>query len=545
MKQTTHKKNMEAYAVFEGGGVKGAALAGALGAARDNGIKFVGYGGASAGSIVAFLATIGYTPEELLKILLKYQLTDFLEDSTGDKLNKPKLWVSDFGKNKFKQAGMFISPFLYLLCSSRFREIHETLKYSMNNNGIYKTTNLEQILWKLLSEKFPEHNFCNKECPNDEYCEKKKVSFQDLYELTKIELKVIVSDVNSGQAIIFGHDNAETKDLCVISAICASSSYPIVFEPNATLSKNRLLVDGGLSCNLPSFIFNDKNHNKLPLYAFDLYKDSENGLTTYNKKNLLTFGWSLISTSLEASNAILSSIIDAIPVKVRVPNCIDTLDFNIKKIAILEMYETGKQSANESFRNDPLTSKAQLSQSSTALARALYGSDLYLNILDSILNISKLDGVVVRSWLYTSVTNDDSEIVAICWKGSEGSKFFQNEYVFGKMDSSDAYECWRTQRPVISAISKYNEGFSREHTRVCLPIFDKHYIVDISENRAQIPKKMIAVLVLEMNQSRDVCFWLNERGDALSDEFSTVIRNWLTITSKLMVSKETQYEFTS
>ncbi|WP_434139509.1 patatin-like phospholipase family protein [Photobacterium leiognathi] len=84
---------MEAYAVFEGGGVKGAALAGALAAAKENNIDFVGYGGASAGSIVAFLATIGYSPEELLRALLKYQLTDYLEDLTGEKLTTPKKWI--------------------------------------------------------------------------------------------------------------------------------------------------------------------------------------------------------------------------------------------------------------------------------------------------------------------------------------------------------------------------------------------------------------------------------------------------------------------
>lgn len=37
---------MESYAVFEGGGVKGLAFAGALKAAEEASIKFVGYGGA-------------------------------------------------------------------------------------------------------------------------------------------------------------------------------------------------------------------------------------------------------------------------------------------------------------------------------------------------------------------------------------------------------------------------------------------------------------------------------------------------------------------
>ena len=60
---------MKAYAVFDGGGVKGAALAGALTAAEQEKIEFQGYGGTSAGSIVALLASIGYTGKEILNRL--------------------------------------------------------------------------------------------------------------------------------------------------------------------------------------------------------------------------------------------------------------------------------------------------------------------------------------------------------------------------------------------------------------------------------------------------------------------------------------------
>jgi predicted acylesterase/phospholipase RssA len=56
---------MRAFAILDGGGVKGAALAGALKAAQDRGIEFAGYGGTSAGSIVALLACAGYTGAEL------------------------------------------------------------------------------------------------------------------------------------------------------------------------------------------------------------------------------------------------------------------------------------------------------------------------------------------------------------------------------------------------------------------------------------------------------------------------------------------------
>ncbi|WP_394223487.1 patatin-like phospholipase family protein [Alteromonas gracilis] len=48
---------MKAYGVFEGGGVKGVALAGAYKAALENDVDFIGFGGTSAGAIVALLAS--------------------------------------------------------------------------------------------------------------------------------------------------------------------------------------------------------------------------------------------------------------------------------------------------------------------------------------------------------------------------------------------------------------------------------------------------------------------------------------------------------
>ena len=83
------------------------------------------------------------------------------------------------------------------------------------------------------------------------------------------------------------------------------------------------------------------------------------------------------------------------------------------------MYETGKDSADASFKNDVVTKKALVAGSnSTKLARALYGTSLYMPILESIVNLSVLESTEkVRAWLYTSVTNNDSGncFVLLAW----------------------------------------------------------------------------------------------------------------------------------
>jgi NTE family protein len=61
---------MKAYGIFDGGGVKGAALAGCLAAAKDHDVDFIGYGGTSASSIVACLAAVGYKGAEIRDLMV-------------------------------------------------------------------------------------------------------------------------------------------------------------------------------------------------------------------------------------------------------------------------------------------------------------------------------------------------------------------------------------------------------------------------------------------------------------------------------------------
>ncbi len=69
----------QANGVFEGGGVKGIGLVGALQRAEEYGVEFVAVGGTSAGSIVAALYAAGYTAAEMKTILMELDFTDLLD----------------------------------------------------------------------------------------------------------------------------------------------------------------------------------------------------------------------------------------------------------------------------------------------------------------------------------------------------------------------------------------------------------------------------------------------------------------------------------
>jgi len=73
---------MYRYGIFQGGGVKGIALVGALEAVENKKINFEGVGGASAGAIVAALYASGYTTSEM-KLIFENIDFETLLDSSG------------------------------------------------------------------------------------------------------------------------------------------------------------------------------------------------------------------------------------------------------------------------------------------------------------------------------------------------------------------------------------------------------------------------------------------------------------------------------
>ena len=111
---------MKLNAVFEGGGVKGIGLVGALSRVEETGAVFSGLGGTSAGSMVAALCAAGYTAAEMKKVFFDLDFRTLLDPSW------PK-WY-DLWKHK----------------------------------GIYKGERFYEWLYKLLDEKgvLVQHDFC-------------------------------------------------------------------------------------------------------------------------------------------------------------------------------------------------------------------------------------------------------------------------------------------------------------------------------------------------------------------------------------------------
>ena len=84
--------------VFEGGGVKGLAYAGALEVLDQGGVlkDIIRVGGSSAGGITAGLLAVGFTPAEMKQVLEKTDFKSFMDDDWGVVRDTNRL-LKDFG----------------------------------------------------------------------------------------------------------------------------------------------------------------------------------------------------------------------------------------------------------------------------------------------------------------------------------------------------------------------------------------------------------------------------------------------------------------
>ena len=257
----------KADAVFEGGGVKGIALAGAIAAAEKLGVQWQRVAGTSAGAITACLLAAGYTGEELIPILAEEMKFDEFMDT-------------DFVDN---------IPFLGKIASALFEK------------GIYEGDYFEDWMAEKLKAKDVE-------------------TFGDLMDENGVSrLKLIASDVTRREMIVLPDDlpkyGIDSATFSVARAARMSMSIPYFFEPvklsvkepyDDDIKKNKrkrrkcFIVDGGLLSNFPVWLFDAKKGTppQWPTYGFKLL---EPGCTEPSpSKWPHQFIMSLVSTMLDA-----------------------------------------------------------------------------------------------------------------------------------------------------------------------------------------------------------------------------------------------------
>lgn len=205
--QTTYKN-----LVFEGAGIRGVAYPGVVSELDKEGIlkNIEKVGGTSAGAIISLIVALGYTPEEIQKILYE---TDFEQFNDGQ----------------------------YFFLGGFYRMSH--------SYGWYKGGNFEEWLEKIISAKTKN--------PDITFEELKKSGFRDLY--------ITGTNLTKQKLVVFSRETY--PKMKIKDAVRISMSIPLYFEAifidsAGTVYKKQnekntldIVVDGGIIGNLPIQIF--------------------------------------------------------------------------------------------------------------------------------------------------------------------------------------------------------------------------------------------------------------------------------------------------
>jgi NTE family protein len=489
------KPTIECLAVFEGGGAKGIAFAGALEAAEEQGIKFSGYGGASSGAIIALLSCFGYKGSEIKSKLKRDKIINLLDKKFlilfywVRFMSRINYFLSlTFLRKKIPYANcciglLFFIPkvFSFVICYLNPISIFTcffTLITIGVQKGIFKTDKLVETLREYAFDKV------YLEVSNSEDRKEKirSLTFLELEKITGVKLKVIATDILTGTAVELS--SITTPDELVFESVAASSSYPIFFRPS--IIKNQILTDGGISCNLPSFLFNPHEFNRLPVYAFDLrtrfFMREDAG-----KIKISIFLKKLTMSMIDASNNIISDVTGGIIVPVIVSPRFGTFSFNLSDEQLDKIFNQGKVSAKRFMKRDFFTSSMLPAKEYHMYASLIYGNvDYLLKLIQNEIEIL-IEDVKLQINLYTDITTNQSRIVAFSHSNNFNCKAEYNSY---DLVDSDAVcvNAWNNKQIFYS----YDESNNR--TKIFYPI-ERSNRFDANYNG--LNNKMLALLELE------------------------------------------------
>jgi len=294
-----------ADAVFEGGGVKGIGLVGAVAVAEERGYRWSNLAGTSAGAIVASLLAAGYSGAELKQIISSIDYTKF-KDCSG--LGRLPL----------------VGPLGSLIC----------------DKGMFEGKYFEQWLRRLLRKK---NVLTFGDLIIDEFKEDERYRFK---------LRVIASDITGGRMLVLPQDAAQfgirPEDLDVALAVRMSMSIPFFFAPvrirDQRDGKDSYVIDGGVLSNFPVWLFDSQSGiPEWPTFGFKLVEPEEGA--PHNIGGPISLLAALFGTMMEAHDT--RYIRDQHFVRtVAIPTLgVKTTEFDVTREKTEALYQSGRQAA--------------------------------------------------------------------------------------------------------------------------------------------------------------------------------------------------------
>lgn len=298
-------------AVFEGGGVKGISLAGAVRAAELSGGKFNRVAGTSSGSIIASLLAAGYSAEEMKEIIMQTAFSRFLKRS-------PIFNVAVLG------------PALRVLL----------------RKGLYSGEALEEWIRCILQYK----------------------GVRTFADLEPGKLTIIASDITNGKILVLPDDleriGIHSGSFEVARAVRMSCSIPYFFDPvllrvpgKRTKGKpfiNHFLhiVDGGLLSNFPLWLFDREEpylqEKRVPTVGFQMV--GKNANKPHNIHGPFSMLQAIVESMLSAHDERYIEQFNRYRT-VKIPTLgISTTQFDIDEEESLLLFESGLRAGERFFK---------------------------------------------------------------------------------------------------------------------------------------------------------------------------------------------------
>jgi NTE family protein len=467
---------MDAFGIFEGGGAKGLAHIGALKAAEERGIAFVGVAGASAGAIVACLVAAGYSADELYdpqadqKGSLDKDFLEFFDQLAWRKLQRLK----QDAQGVFSRRNIFTTWVQAHLFYIRHRRVLNDL---FHTRGFFYMDEVSAWLNGLLAERVKPSG------------KEGAVIFADIPK----PLKIITTDLTNQSIKIYSQET--TPEAGVASAVAASASIPLIFMPFHLGGLE--LVDGGLLSNFPAWVFDDERRRSdqlTPTFGFRLVKVVEAETGIVNPESLFTYLGNLFSTTLSGDSQLQVRQVEnlhVIPLRVKV----STMDFDMTASAKEDLYLYGKDGARDFFLSyigpsNPEEMTETLEFVHSHMQKALNRGDTHLRV--NVVMPIREDRLRV---LYTYNMDDDTDD--------------RLEFDFGVGASG---RCWQTHdflvsdlteaQPVFEAernMNKYQQALIRPSLKSLLsvPIFDP---TQFDSGRDKVDNTLLGVLNFDSDE---------------------------------------------
>jgi predicted acylesterase/phospholipase RssA len=315
------------WGVFEGGGVRAAAHAGAFAAAKSAGVTFGRVAGTSGGSIVAALVAAGATPQFLTEELGQLDFASLLSSPSEARTVFTKLPI------KWRWARR--------ISSGAPRKILDLATYS----GLHDSERLEAWVEDRLQKLVQSRRTPGTVGP---------VTFSEL----SIPLHVVATDLSTRRPRVWSCE--ETPHESVAHAVRCSCSIPFFFQPISHGSS--LLVDGGVLSNLPAFAFSSLGGSSgsrsvlSRVLAFRLVEDAN---SVRPPKDLAEFGAALAGAAIDGATHIQSQLQPHVHT-IRIPTgTVRSTDFSGVDTAVrTKLYEAGRQAVRQFIDEERLTARS-------------------------------------------------------------------------------------------------------------------------------------------------------------------------------------------